>query len=314
MKMESKFYTFTGILNINKPINTSSMNVVRIVKRFTKVKKVGHAGTLDPLASGVLPICLGQATRVMEDILNTRKTYRVRIHLGISTNTYDLEGEITNTRNINNIDNKKINKGLSRFIGEIDQVPPMYSALKIKGERLYKLARKGINLNLKPRKVNVFSIRILKWEHPFLTVDIECGKGFYVRSFANDFGELLGCGAHINELSRISNGIFHIESSIDLESFKKRVEEGNWSDLLHKIDNVLDYLPKINVDKKIEKLIHNGAILPKDLYNINVPDKSKCRVYNLEGIFLGMIIFDKNINSWKSYKNFNLGFNVINNH
>ena len=314
MKMESKFYTFTGILNINKPINTSSMNVVRIVKRFTKVKKVGHAGTLDPLASGVLPICLGQATRVMEDILNTRKTYRVRIHLGISTNTYDLEGEITNTRNINNIDNKKINKGLSRFIGEIDQVPPMYSALKIKGERLYKLARKGINLNLKPRKVNVFSIRILKWEHPFLTVDIECGKGFYVRSFANDFGELLGCGAEINELSRKSNGIFHIESSIDLESFKKRVEEGNWSDLLHKIDNVLDYLPKINVDKKIEKLIHNGAILPKDLYNINVPDKSKCRVYNLEGIFLGMIIFDKNINSWKSYKNFNLGFNVINNH
>ena len=161
-----------GILNINKPLDITSMNVVRIVKSFTRVKKVGHAGTLDPLATGVLPICLGQSTRVMEDILNSQKVYRVILHLGISTNTYDLEGEVLNTKDLNDINYDSFKNIISKFEGDIEQIPPMYSALKVKGERLYKLARKGINLNLKPRKVKVYSLKILNWSSPFLTLDL----------------------------------------------------------------------------------------------------------------------------------------------
>tara|TARA_B100000686_G_scaffold352109_1_gene452965 strand:- start:53538 stop:54458 length:921 start_codon:yes stop_codon:yes gene_type:complete len=295
-----------GILNINKPLDVTSMNVVRIVKSFTKVKKVGHAGTLDPLATGVLPICLGQSTRVMEDILNSQKVYRVILHLGISTNTYDLEGEVLNTKDLNDINYDSFKNIISKFEGDIEQIPPMYSALKVKGERLYKLARKGINLNLKPRKVKVYSLKILNWSSPFLTLDIACGKGFYVRSFANDFGELLGCGAHINNLSRIRNGIFSIESSVDLEDFKDRAQNGDWMNLIYSIDTVLDKLPKIIVDPKIEKIIKNGGVIPDDIYEINVPDKSKCKVYNSEGNFIGIIIFEKSLQRWKCYKNFNL--------
>ena len=195
---------------------------------------------------------------------------------------------------------------ISKFEGDIEQIPPMYSALKVKGERLYKLARKGINLNLKPRKVKVYSLKILNWSSPFLTLDIACGKGFYVRSFANDFGELLGCGAHINNLSRIRNGIFSIESSVDLEDFKDRAQNGDWMNLIYSIDTVLDKLPKIIVDPKIEKIIKNGGVIPDDIYEINVPDKSKCKVYNSEGNFIGIIIFEKSLQRWKCYKNFNL--------
>ena len=299
--------SINGILNINKPKDITSMNVVRIVKRFTRVKKVGHAGTLDPLATGVLPICLGQSTRVMEDILNSEKVYRVILHLGVSTNTYDLEGEILNTKDVNNIDYDDFKNINPLFQGEIDQIPPMYSALKIKGKRLYKLARQGINLNLKPRKVKVYSLEILNWDPPFLTLDIVCGKGFYVRSFAHDFGELLGCGAHINNLTRIRNGIFSVESSIDIEDFKDRVEKGDWMNLLHNIDTVLGRLPKITVKPDIEKLIKNGGILPDNIYDVNVSDHSKCKVYNLGGDFIGIIIFDEKLQRWKCYKNFNLG-------
>ena len=159
---------------------------------------------------------------------------------------------------------------------------------------------------MKPRKVKVYSLKILNWSSPFLTLDIACGKGFYVRSFANDFGELLGCGAHINNLSRIRNGIFSIESSVDLEDFKDRAQNGDWMNLIYSIDTVLDKLPKIIVDPKIEKIIKNGGVIPDDIYEINVPDKSKCKVYNSEGNFIGIIIFEKSLQRWKCYKNFNL--------
>jgi len=305
-KFDSNINKTQGVLNINKPKDLTSMDIVRTIKRVTGVRKIGHAGTLDPLATGVLPICLGQATRIMEDILNKKKIYRTNIHFGVTTNTYDLEGEILSNKDVNNtIDCNTIKSEITKFIGEIDQIPPMYSALRIKGQRLYELARKGIILDLKPRKVKVYSIKILKWNSPFLTLDIACGKGFYVRSFAHDLGEVLGCGAHINSLTRLQNGIFSLESSINIEQFKDRVENDNWTNLLYSIDTVLDDLPKITVQYDVEKIIKNGNILPDNIYENNVPDGTKCKVYNLEGKFIGLIIFHEDLNKWTSYKNFN---------
>ena len=162
---------------------------MRTIKRLTGIKKVGHAGTLDPLASGVLPICVGKATRIIEYLINQDRSYRAGINLGIETDTFDKEGFVVS----NNIGYKipsiaEISNALTFFGGDIEQIPPMYSAIKINGERLYDLARKGVSLKLEPRAVKVFEISLLGWNNPYLDIKVECGKGFYVRSLANDLG------------------------------------------------------------------------------------------------------------------------------
>lgn len=213
----------TGIVNINKPIGKSSHFVVAVIRRITGIKKVGHTGTLDPLASGVLPILIGrEATKLSQKIMDGTKEYRAVLQLGASTTTQDSEGEIVAQHNVN-LSLAQIKNVIGEFIGEISQIPPMYSAVKINGQKLYKLAREGKEIERKPRKITVFSIEVLNYNKDSEQVEIvvSCSKGTYIRTLCNDIGEKLGCGGYMASLVRTKSSCFTIENSITLEEFEQ---------------------------------------------------------------------------------------------
>ena len=199
------------------------MEALRRVKRITgQRQKVGHGGTMDPLARGVLPICFGQATRLMDYVVGGSKRYVMDVKLGESTTTYDAEGEITSQRDANGITQQQVLSALEGFIGVVDQVPPMYSAVKVDGQRLYKLARSGLEVERQPRSVEIHNVQLTRLNPPELTLDVECGKGVYMRTLAHDLGEILGCGAHVIDLERQSCGGFSSEDSVTLEAWRRR--------------------------------------------------------------------------------------------
>lgn len=218
-----------GIVNINKPKGKSSHFAVAVIRRITGIKKVGHTGTLDPLATGVLPICIGrEATKLSQIIMDGNKGYRAVVQLGATTNTQDAEGEILSTASVNGIGKTEIETVLKKFIGEVTQIPPMYSAIKINGEKLYNLAREGIEVERKPRTINIFNIELLNVnedEHTF-EIQVDCSKGTYIRTLCADIGEALGCGAYMKSLIRNKCGRFTLEKSITLEEFETLYNQG----------------------------------------------------------------------------------------
>ena len=199
-----------GIINIDKPSGITSMDVVRKIRSASGVKKVGHGGTLDPISTGVIPVAIGKATRLLEYFLMSNKSYIARIHFGKTTDTFDSEGEIISTKVDPPLDINVIEKTMNSFRGEIEQTQPPFSAIKKNGRRLYELARRGIDTYIEPRNVTVNEIKIINYEPPILDLFIRCGKGFYVRSLANDLGKILGCGGYLNDLKRTSLGNFEI--------------------------------------------------------------------------------------------------------
>ena len=209
--------TLNGILNLNKPVGRTSFSIVAAVKRLSGEKHAGHAGTLDPIASGVLPVFIGRATRFIEYLMDTSKTYRAEIQLGVKTDTYDAEGKIIGTAPISHVSKDLIESTLKDFVGNITQVPPVYSALKINGKPMYELARAGIPVNPEGRTVVIHSIELLDWSPPVAGIRVLCGKGTYIRSLANDLGEKLGCGAMMKSLVRESYGPFDLKDSFTPE-------------------------------------------------------------------------------------------------
>lgn len=242
------------IVNLNKEHSLTSHDAVTLVKKLFKVRKAGHAGTLDPIATGVLLICLNEATKVTSFLSDLDKEYIMTAKLGESTDTYDAEGRVIKQFEIS--DSKfqitDIEKIIRRFTGEIEQIPPMYSAIKVSGKPLYKLARKGIEIERKPRKVKIYSIEILKAQSPFLTIKVSCSKGTYIRSLCNDIGEALGVGAHITELIRTKIGHFTINDSARLSELPEK------SSALHSIDPSLKHLPEIILEGDNLKKAKNG--------------------------------------------------------
>ena len=225
----------TGIVNINKPKSRSSHFVVAVIRRITGIKKVGHTGTLDPLATGVLPICIGrEATKLSQVIMDGTKGYKAVVQLGAETNTQDSEGEIISTASADSITKEQVLKVLSEFVGEISQIPPMYSAIKINGQKLYNLARKGVEVEREPRIITIFNLELLDYnegEHTF-TIQVDCSKGTYIRTLCSDIGKALGCGAYMKELERNKCGRFSILDSITLEEFERLYKEGNADSVL----------------------------------------------------------------------------------
>ncbi|MYD11398.1 MAG: tRNA pseudouridine(55) synthase TruB [Chloroflexi bacterium] len=211
-----------GFLNLNKPLNMTSHDVVAAIRRRCRDSsgkmKVGHAGTLDPLADGVLIICLGAATRLSEYMMRSRKVYRAQVAFGASTDTYDAEGAVVARRDPSQLKLDDIRAALPQFIGEIRQVPPMYSAVKVKGKKLYELARAGKTIARAERAVTVHSIEVISWDSPRLALEIQCGAGTYIRSLANDLGEALEVGAYLAGLTRIASGAFRLDESITLDA------------------------------------------------------------------------------------------------
>jgi tRNA pseudouridine55 synthase len=239
-------------VNLNKNLHNTSHDAVTATKKIFKVRKAGHAGTLDPLATGVLIVCLNEATKITGYLADLDKEYIMTAKLGETTDTYDAEGPAVRRVGKVNVGLSEIEEALARFTGEIQQVPPMYSAIKREGKPLYELARQGIEVERKPRKVTISSISILKFESPFLTVRVACSKGTYIRSLCHDMGEALGVGAYVTELTRTRIGHFSIENAATLEELPFKTEA------IYSLDAALQHLPSVRVEGDDLKRAKNG--------------------------------------------------------
>ncbi|GER83217.1 tRNA pseudouridine synthase B [Thermogemmatispora aurantia] len=249
-----------GILNINKPVGLTSHDVVARVRRLLRQQRVGHAGTLDPLASGVLPVCVGLATRVADYLSESGKAYQAEIVLGVETDTYDREGQVLNTQPVPDITREQIESLLRTFLGPQLQVPPPYSAIKLQGEPAYRRARAGESLKLEARPVVIERLVLLAWEKPRLQLEIECSKGTYIRSLAHDLGQRLGCGAYLSALLRTRSGPLTLQESITLEQLAEALASGNLERYLLPLDIALQHYPALVVDAKtLERVLHGNS-------------------------------------------------------
>lgn len=293
-----------GILVLDKPLGISSMDAVRRIKRASGIKRVGHGGTLDPMATGVIPICLGRATRLMEYMLDSSKEYVGELCLGISTDSYDAEGEITHRYDPSDVTRDQVEDVLNGFLGQIEQVPPMFSALKRHGKRLYELARQGIEVEREPRPMTVHSIRLANWKPPIATVQIECSRGFYMRSLAHDIGVRLGCGAHLRSLRRLRTGRFRIADAVLIEHAQRSFEDGSWTELLFSPDSVLGDLRALVVGERKRNDIQNGRAVPLAGERCDAQSDERFRAYSLNGEFLAVMRFDSSGKCWRPDKVF----------
>ncbi len=293
-----------GILVLDKPQGISSMEAVRRVKRASGVKRVGHGGTLDPMATGVIPICLGRATRLMEYMLDSSKEYVGQVRLGVSTDSYDADGEITCRSDPSDVTRENVENVLQEFLGQIEQVPPMFSALKKQGKRLYELARQGIEIEREPRPMTVHSIRLANWNPPVATVRIECSRGFYMRSLAHDIGVQLGCGAHLQSLRRLRTGRFRIADAVSLDAAQRGFEDGSWPELLFSPDGALGDLRALVVGERARSHIQNGRAVPLAGEDCGAEPDERFRAYALDGEFLAIMRFDSSANCWRPDKVF----------
>jgi tRNA pseudouridine55 synthase len=302
-----EFYAMDGILNVNKPKGLTSFDVVARIKRISQQRHSGHAGTLDPQATGVLPICLGQATRVIEFLFNETKTYRTQVELGITTDTYDLTGKVTRTADASGINRDMVESALNQFRGAILQTPPMYSALKYQGQPLYKLARSGIEVARKSRPVNIYTLEIVAWHPPLVTLDVICGKGTYIRSLAHDLGEKLGCGGSMKRLVRLKVGPFSLEEALTLPQLEEAFHTGIGEKYLYPLDFVLFPFNALVVKKEQESSLIHGAPISLVLTVGAGPQISPgmlCRVYTEDGGFLGMVRYETEDSRWHPEKIF----------
>lgn len=277
------------VLNVNKPSGPTSHDIVARIRRVTGVKRVGHAGTLDPLATGVLVVCLGKATRVIEYMSDWRKTYRAEAVLGAETDTEDASGRVVREGDCPHVTRADVEAVIPRFVGRITQVPPMVSALHHEGHRLYDLARAGKVVERAPRPVEVYSLNLVSFQpgdRPSFVLDVECSGGTYIRTLCADIGRALGCGAFMSSLVRTAVGPFHIEDAVTLEAIEEKAASGGLKEILHPIDEVLSDMPAITVSREDAARIVNGGVLPADGVpaSIGVPT----RVHDPEGRLLAI--------------------------
>ena len=277
-----------GFLVVDKPRGWTSSDVVRKLKGAFGLGrlglKIGHCGTLDPLATGVLPISIGAATRFSRYVLEGDKSYSATITLGLATDSYDSDGEVTATLDASTVTRANIDHALVRYVGEFDQVPPLFSAVKVQGRRAYSVARSGGVAEMASRRVRVESLTVIEWDSPHLTVHITCGKGFYVRSFAHDLGIDLGCGGHLSRLRRTSSGAFNAEDSVQLDALLGGADTGAWISDLHQVDAVLQHMPSVRLDYASSFSFSHGN-------SVGVGSEfaaDEVRVYSEEGVLLGL--------------------------
>lgn len=283
-RRKNKGRPVNGVILLDKPINMSSNHALQKVKRLFDARKAGHTGSLDPLATGMLPICLGEATKISAFLLDANKTYRFKCQLGTRTATADAEGEVIETRAFEHIGLHDVEQVIPRFIGDIEQVPPMYSALKQDGQRLYDLARQGIEVERKSRPVTIFSLEILGFEQGELELLVRCSKGTYVRTLAEDIGEALGCGAYITELRRLSVGPYDGQM-VTLEQLQEQADAGfdALDGMMLGIDSGISDWPEVRLDADSAYYIKLG----QPVQVARAPTEGWVRIYD-EQHFLGV--------------------------
>lgn len=285
-----------GVLNINKEAGMTSFDVVSAVKRWLKIKRVGHAGTLDPEATGVLVVCLGKATKIVPFLNQEKKEYLAQLKLGIKTTTQDKWGEITESIPRVVVNQEQIKRVMKAFVGEIEQIPPMYSALHHQGKRLYKLAKEGMEVERLPRKVNIYELVYLGLSdgpHPEISFRAVVGTGTYLRTLCADMGDALGSGGHLSSLTRTRVGPFELSKAITLSQLKETREAGNITDLIYSMDEALSFLPVVKTTLLGAKLISYGRPIEGGIRNMEgeapvLPDSSLVRVHSPAGRLLAV--------------------------
>ncbi len=275
-----------GILLLDKPLGVTSNAALQQVKRLYRAAKAGHTGNLDPLATGLLPICFGEATKISSFLLDSDKRYVGTIKLGVITRTADAEGEVLETRPVGDYSEAQIREVLDRFTGQIEQVPPMHSAVKVNGTPLYKLAHKGMEIERKPRTVTIYSIALLRHAGDELEIEIHCSKGTYVRTLAEEIGEALGCGGHLSALRRTASGPFTLDEAVTMEQIEAAAEQGfeALDALLLPIERALDDWPAVNLTDNSAYYVQQGqpVLVPQ------APTSGWVRLHRPDGGFLGV--------------------------
>ncbi|MBC7404304.1 MAG: tRNA pseudouridine(55) synthase TruB [Cytophaga sp.] len=267
-----------GVLLLDKPVAWSSNDALIKVKRLLNALKAGHTGTLDPFATGLLPLCFGEATKFSQDLLEADKTYQTVVHLGITTTTGDTEGEVLETHAVN-VSEEQIRAALLQFTGDILQVPPMYSALKRDGKPLYEYARAGITLEREARPVTIHILEFSSYTSPFLTLNIRCSKGTYIRVLGEDIGAALGCGAHLNALRRTHVGHLLLENAVTLEALTAMEEQLRLT-LLAPVDALLMSFPQVLLSDELAKRFLQGQRLALAKEAVDLPEVAgRVRVY-----------------------------------
>jgi len=291
----------SGILNVDKPEGLTSHDVVNTMRRIVGMRRIGHAGTLDPDASGVLLVCLGPATRVSEFLMDTTKDYRATIRFGEVSSTDDRSGEITMVCPVGSLDESDILQQIPGFLGEIEQVPPAYSAIKVGGQPLYKKARKGEIVSPAARLVRILRIEVVSWKSPDLTVDVTCSKGTYIRSLARDLGTAIGTGAYLRALTRTRSGQFRLEDSLQIGQIDRAQRLGYLHHLLYPIDTALALSAAIFLSSEDVRRITSGQGLP------GPPPKSQRQLRAFDtstGQLVGLLRHEQQIGQWQPEKVF----------
>ena len=287
-----------GVINIYKIKGFTSHDVVAKLRGIMKQKKIGHTGTLDPDATGVLPVCLGSATKLCDMLTDKEKEYVAKVRLGIVTDTQDMTGTVLCQKEVN-VNEKQVTEALQTFVGEYEQIPPMYSALKVNGKKLYELAREGKEVERKARPVTIHYIEIMDMQLPELTIRVGCSKGTYIRTLCHDLGERLGCGAAMAALERTKSGEFTVETALTLAELEKKLKEAGDNrgavieDYVIPVDKMFSKLQELRLLPEWERLVQNGNSfeernLKKELQNKKRTDKSEYRVYIGDNVFMGV--------------------------
>ena len=289
-----------GIININKEAGYTSFDVIAKLRGILRERRMGHTGTLDPQATGVLPVCVGKATKLCELLLDKEKAYEAVMLLGVTTDTEDMTGTVLTETNAR-VTEEEVRAAAEKFTGVYGQVPPMYSALKVDGKRLYELAREGKEIERKPRQVEIFENTPLAFEKneegfvKTVTLRVRCSKGTYIRSLLRDMGEALGCGACMKSLVRTQAGAFTIETALTLDEVERARDEGRLSEILLPIDSFLMKYPAVHVVPEFEKYLYNGNQLSLSMLSetITPAEDDGFRVYDTTGKLVGLYLYRK---------------------
>ncbi|HEX8220956.1 MAG TPA: tRNA pseudouridine(55) synthase TruB [Chloroflexia bacterium] len=291
-----------GIFNIDKAPGMTSHDVVARVRRITRQRKAGHAGTLDPMATGVLPVVLGKATRLVEYLADADKAYRAVVMLGATSDTYDREGTLTPTLDALMPGREQVEEALARFRGEIEQVPPMHSAIKVGGVKLYELARAGVEVERQARRVTIKTLELEVFDPPALQIFVECSKGTYIRSLAYDLGEALRTGAYLQDLTRTRHGPFNIEGAITLEGLEAAMQEGTWEEALYPPEHILKGWHTHTATAEEELAIRHGKTLP--LLAPVAGEREMLAAQTAAGELLAVLYWDEERGVWQPKKVF----------
>lgn len=270
-----------GIVVVNKEKGFTSHDVVNVIRKTLGTRKVGHTGTLDPNAEGVLPVCVGRSTKACDMLTFSDKEYVARVKLGITTDTYDIWGEVLSQREVN-VTEEELKNAIEHFTGEIEQCPPMYSAIKQNGKKLYELAREGIEVERKKRKITIYECELLDFKDDEFTIRVLCSKGTYIRSLCYDIGEFLGCGAAMTELVRTKSSVFDIQNALTLEQIKERVCANGAQSVLSCVDMVFAHYPQVEVTDAVKQRLLSGALSGVTF------ELGTYRAYDTEGRFVGV--------------------------